>query len=35
MAEGEIDFQVFNKDIIEEFRANDGMVSGVFEAYPS
>jgi deazaflavin-dependent oxidoreductase (nitroreductase family) len=34
MTESEIDFRVFNKDIIEEFRANDGMVGGVFEGIP-
>lgn len=34
MTESKIDFQVFNKDIIEEFRANDGIVGGVFEGIP-
>ncbi len=30
MSANEIDYTEFNKDIITEFRANKGVVSGVF-----
>jgi hypothetical protein len=31
MASSGIDYAVFNKEIIAEFRANKGVVGGVFE----
>ncbi|WP_433008549.1 nitroreductase/quinone reductase family protein [Kribbella sp. CA-294648] len=34
MTENKIDFRVFNKDVIEEFRSNAGKVGGVFDGIP-
>jgi deazaflavin-dependent oxidoreductase (nitroreductase family) len=34
MASSGIDYAVFNKEIIAEFRANKGVVGGVFEGTP-